>query len=213
MRKSRIEDLLRQAPKLPVGSEHNIPPFAKLDDELLGQARPFDQNNLGGLTPLLGNVAAFDGAKLRSVDDKYSGDNSGSSYKPGSQQIEENINFARQSDAAWAASNPEGPKENKREVGFYAVARWVTGLTPTVTVYDLAFGEYGEPSISVGDNVMFNTPYIRDDERLIEFHTHPFTSDEGFAPAYIEHEKKRIAPGVSGVVRHHNGHEWFGELI
>ena len=57
MRKSRIEDLLRQAPKLPVGSEHNIPPFAKLDDELLGQARLIGQINLGGLTPLLGNAS------------------------------------------------------------------------------------------------------------------------------------------------------------
>lgn len=215
MRKPKIQNITTNASGAATNTGRNsgvlagdasTPAFAKLSNINL---RDKNIGRPGGLSALIGNASSA-GGDIGNASRSASSD---SGSKSGKQQIEENPNFARQSNAAWRASNPDGPKERKREVGFFAVARWVGGLTPTVTVYDLEFGEYGVNSITRGDNVMFNTPWIRDDERLIHFHTHPFTRAEGFNPNANRHDASILKPHAAGVIRNHSGHQWYGKFI
>ena len=139
------------------------------------------------------------------------------SDKSGRKQIENNAEFAAASDKVWAKSKPNGPKNEKREIGFYAVARWSTGLLPTVTAYaedhQLTYGVPGEASISRGDDIMYNTPNLRAGELLIQYHTHPFTKEEGHIPHWHEDDEKILKRGTAGVIRNHFGHEWYGAMI
>lgn len=192
-----------------LAGDANTPAFAKLSNINLRNENTGRPGGAGGLSALIGSASSASG-NVGNASRRASSD---SGFKSGKQQIEENPNFARQSNAAWRASNPDGPKARKREVGFFAVARWVTGLTPTVTVYDLEFGEYGSNSITRGDNVMHNTPWIRDDERLIQFHTHPFTRAEDFDPNPSGQDGDSLSAGASGVIRNHSGHQWYGVMI
>ena len=142
------------------------------------------------------------------------GQDQNASSLSGPKQIENNAEFAAASDKVWAKSKPNGPKNEKREIGFYAVARWSTGLLPTVTTYaedhQLTYGAPGEASISRGDDIMYNTPNLRAGELLIQYHTHPFTKEEGHDPHWHKGDQAILKPNTAGVIRNHFRHEWYG---
>ena len=193
MRKPRIEDLLRQAPKLPVGSEHNIPPFAKFDDELLGQARLIGQNNLGGLTPLLdGAYGAFEVTSNPVAIDEQAYDDGESSFSDSDREERDidinsllsNRTLIRNAEQAWRESKPDGEPNDRREVGFHG--RGSFDKYGRVTKMEIGRFIFGKRGLDNNHMQLGPSPFsVRRGQRefLIRFHTHPYPLSHSIGPS------------------------------
>ena len=123
----------------------------------------------------------------------------------GEREIQAHEPFSRRVEEAWEASNPDGPMDQRREVGFFATVTY--GNRPGVfriTFSGFSYGEPGQTEVTVG-----SPPLPPANGAVIDFHTHPFELNSGAS----DHDVDALEDYATGLVYSHSGYYWYGRVI
>jgi RHS repeat-associated protein len=139
---------------------------------------------------------------------------SGSEVRPDLQALAENPVVAQGIDAAWSASNPDGPPDSRLEHGF-----WISSSDGTVSIQPFpisgATGSQMTPGPTPGTGLLgriwnFFTGGVNTDA-IAFFHTHPNPASEGWftgpSPADVSFAQSRNLPGI---IQSTDGMYYFG---